>query len=484
MAEKALKLFHRYPNTERKPIGEIPEFFDFDPDEKEEKTGQRVRDFIKGYFKTMIEINRTAEREGMRPAKLKLVEKFLKDLDWATIDEEVDMEAAEQKLECAAKKASQFTEELIDKFSPRRRLMRELPSVAADNNVVSLIQRTRQLIREMHEMKREKILKIDDWAAIEREYFEIVRKLLLTKDFLEIDFTKGGEGALESDRKKMETEIKREGVFKMEDGEILKEDKTIRTFIDPKTGECKYSFLEGYSHDPDSEELKKKLEGLEELDVDAQVRYMKMPSLLRDVLIKKGTLKAEDDDDVYVPIVFQSRIKNPLSQESKVLREPGVLNPGEVLDIRGMRFIPISIDGEEDVRLNQLILEKLLDKIFPGPGTARSVRYAKDKRPKKSSPSLRIDAFKDRFKGKDWEVQVQSMTNYISSRTMASDKINHDLYRAHQHMDGTFPNLFPKFIYGIDWQSLDEQRKVTALVERRTRNNLRDEGISLREKEI
>lgn len=447
MAHKILKLT-KEPGTK----GGFKRMSEFGSREKEPHTGQRIREFIEGYSRMVLAVSKAAASSPERARDI-LVNDFLTDIPWEETGGKVDMREAGCKLEKSAKQASRFIREINDQFVPEGEGLDEMEPVAQNNDVVSLISR----VREMWELMREK--KAGGQGAdpcLQREYFETVRKLALAKDFLEIDFTEGGANALRKDQLAMESAMERSGMFAMEDGRIKEEEKKIFAYIDRDTNVCKYAFVEDEREVPGG-----------------------YPDLLRRVIFKARIRHLErggERTEKQRPVILQMRIKEPVSHESKMIRE-GLHSPGEVLDYRGMRFITINKDGRGDLAENAATKKVVKKSLFPSPGTARKVRYAQDARPAKSSDKLRIDAEKDRFRGKEWELQVQGLNNYITSLMVDNEKINHDLYRLGQHLEATFPDIFPQHIYGVDWSDDRTKKRYEKAVQARIKSRLREEVV-------
>lgn len=125
----------------------------------------------------------------------------------------------------------------------------------------------------------------------------------------------------------------------------------------------------------------------------------------------------------------------------------------EVYDRRGYRMV---VQRVEDIERLFVVLERFaasLDMEFVRVGSNVTAKQERVRQTNAQS-SGRFRAAKVRLirDGQPYEIQVMTAQDYISSR-LARDDENHDLYRLRQLRDCYGELLWPKAIYGVDWQT-------------------------------
>lgn len=151
---------------------------------------------------------------------------------------------------------------------------------------------------------------------------------------------------------------------------------------------------------------------------------------------------------------MEERIKNAFSIWLKIGRK---MHAGErknaymVTDRCGLAFV---VPTEKDLRAFASILRKTL--LANGARVLERFTLSNNGKPmdpsnKHSSPLFRAGKMLIKWKDREYEFQFLTFHDYLTSKYSLTDA-NHELYKQKQAFNFALPFLWPKDLYGIDWE--------------------------------
>lgn len=158
------------------------------------------------------------------------------------------------------------------------------------------------------------------------------------------------------------------------------------------------------------------------------------------------------EDKSYL-VYFSCRQKTPHSHLLKMLRKD-IRDPySSALDWRGIKMVFF------DERALEVGLEKLRQEVFYLPGVTWKLedgRFFKETVNVYSAKNFRAKKFVTTVGGESVEVIVETIVNHINGLVSKGEE-NHELYRRRQLVRSGLPLVFPKEIYGIDWEEVEQE---------------------------
>lgn len=162
-------------------------------------------------------------------------------------------------------------------------------------------------------------------------------------------------------------------------------------------------------------------------------------------------------------VYFVSRDKTPFSHLLKMLRKD-IRDPhASALDWRGFKLVFFSEEAFEDG------VAKLREDVFYLPGMTWKLedgRFFRESENPHTSKNFRAKKFVTVHGGQPVEVIVEMIVNHLNGFFSCGDE-NHELYRTRQLISTALPLIFPRELYGVDWNNVEVQKEIYNVVKGR-----------------
>lgn len=179
--------------------------------------------------------------------------------------------------------------------------------------------------------------------------------------------------------------------------------------------------------------------------------HLSRPGLIRTkVSLKCRHLWQSSNDFTFIA----ERIKDPYSAWLKIQRQLNVSTkkrPYVVEDRSGLLLVAQKEDVLDIAELISMLIVERGGMIVEDLEANFDQDQPNDKANTASSKNYKVAKMLIRWKGRLVELQFVTLHDYFSSKVALSE-VNHDLYKLRQYLRTIFPLLFPKDLYGVDWE--------------------------------